>query len=1145
MKNKVLLFLVMAMAFSCLWSGNSGLSHAATMPSYAWLRAIAAASPVAVALDRDDNIYVADAVQNSVTVYLGSGVVLGKIIGLAKPISVAVDSSGRVYVGNDDADNVMVFGPDLSFLFALGSGNGEIGKPTSIAVDDFGAVYVVDNVADVVKVYSSAGELQFSFGGSGSTDGLFNSPMGIAVNETTQEVVVIDRQLIAAGGSLSEGGRAQIFDMNGGFKASFGEPSGDYLGVYDSGNPVGELKDQGMLAKPISVGVDTLGRIYVTDTFSNLVQVYDSGGNHLGLIRDVNNPLRTPVDLAVSRVTGRIYVASLSGGVIDVLGIGVSHTVSVAAGEGGTISPSGSNNYAQGEKIIFTVAPAAGFHLVQATVNGVAQDVVAQTFDLIVLSDLAVMAEFAADTFSFIASQNGNGDVIFSGGDSVAYGSEQTVTITPRSGYRLVDLLVDGDSVWGQVVNGSYTFASVTAAHTVEPVFAIDHDVALSIVKAANYLEGDVSTYPLLAAGSEEVFQVTGGVSGVFNWLVFNAEGDLVWWHYDTGSTFTLPVDDLFSAYGAGVYTVQVEDSNDPELDLVTKNVRVPLRIDPIFANYEDNGGSVDFSVTGATGDYSWSLLDEEGQVLSSPVFGTLGSTTAATNTLTLTPGIAEVTSFQVQARIADSVLAAAELDTVIAGPQVVMPMRQLVLQVDDGSSAVGDVVITAVNDQSCAAVAGEDGMAVMPELADTGATYAFAVRKDGYLPVIVTTDDLSVPLPVSLDVIGSLAEISGMVVPAGAGTRVMLLRGDNTVVADSRGNAVQVLADPTSGEYALTFDDFVAGGGPYRIAALRSGYIFNLAENEGVVDAVAGEIGKDISLHAVTRLAVTADGGLPDVTFSITASPAFNGTVGEVQAFAGTSASANEVTAALIPVDGGSVYTYTVPSPATGEVENIFIRSDTGVARSAASGYFAAFGYEYLFGLNAPEETIINKPHLGTLAMATTSSGNSAFALPAGGVGGDVLTSATLVMSEVDPQAAGLGLISCSEIVDLALTNTATGEELANDDIHKAYVTVKFDPGKVAVGDFESGVVVICYAGEIGGLQPGVATVVPASRIVKPINYGAGKVTFWVDQLGAFGVGGSRGGTDELVGFNPAVRYIGTTLGWTDSGPDDFWDGK
>lgn len=1141
MKRKTGLLLVAVIGFFCSVWASVGVLHAATMPAYTWLRAISTASPASVALDRDDKVYVADSVKNSVRVYSSTGAVLGEITGLGRPISVAVDANGRIYVGNDATDSVKVFGPDLSLLFSLGRGDGEVAKPASIAVDGLGSVYVVDNAVDKVKVYSPAGVLRFTFGGSGSTNGLFHSPMGVAVNEVSQEILVVDRQVITAGGGLTEGGRVQIFTMNGVYKSSFGKPSGTYL-TYASN--AGEMKNVGMLAKPMGLTVDSLGRVYVTDTYYNVVQVYDRTGVHLGIIANAANPLRTPVAVAVSPVSDRLYVASLSGGDVAVFGSGGGHTITATASAGGAISPAGSIGVEHGEKVSFALAADTGCHLVRVTVDGVAQDIVLPEIELIALADHVVHAEFAPDTFSFAERPSSDGDVTFSAGASVPFGAAQTVTVTPKSGYHLVDLFVDGVSVWGQLVGNSYTFANVTAAHTVEPVFAADPDVVLNILKAGNYREGDVFTYPILADGGEEVFQVTGGSSGVYNWFVFDAAGNPVWWYYATGNTFTVPVDELF-ANGAGVYTVEVEDRYDQELAPAFLHVRVPMRISPKFANHADTDGSVEYTVTGADGVFAWTLLTEDGQVINAPVFGTLGGSSAAVNILTLTPGLAGVTSFQVRARIADPVLAAAGLDSVIAGPQVVMPMRQIAVQVKSGATALTGAVVTAVHDQSCSAVANASGTATLPALPATGATYSFAVRKAGYLPVVVATDDLYTPLVVTLDAIASPAVISGSVAPVGPETRVMLLRGDNTGVLDSHGNQVQVLADPASGAYSLAFDTLVAGGGPYQVAARRPGYIYDLAEHEGVVAAAAGESGKDIMLHAVTRLTVLDDGASPMVTFSITADPGFNGAAGEVQAFAGASASASEVTASLVSAGGGSVYTYSIPSPAAGAAADLFVRADTSAARSAASGYFATVGYEYLLGLNAPEASLIAAPHRGGVAVTTTTSGNSAVAVPAGGVAGEIVAGATLVMTEADPQAAGIAIVSCSEIVDLALTNTATGEAFGSDAIRKVYITMKFDRGKVADGDFESGMVMICGADKIADLRAGSATVVPVNRIVKPINYGTGKVTFWADRLGAFGVGGARGGTADLVGADPAIRFIGSSRGWSDSGPDDFWIGK
>ncbi len=73
-------------------------------------------------------------------------------------------------------------------------------------------------------------------------------------------------------------------------------------------------------------------------------------------------------------------------------------------------------------------------------------------------------------SYSITVSAKGTGGSISpSGNVSVANGGSKTFTITPDKGYVIADVLVDGKSV-GAV--SSYTFSSITAAHTLSVVFA-------------------------------------------------------------------------------------------------------------------------------------------------------------------------------------------------------------------------------------------------------------------------------------------------------------------------------------------------------------------------------------------------------------------------------------------------------------------------------------------------------------------------------------------------------------------------------------------------------------------------------------------------------------------------------------------------
>ena len=73
------------------------------------------------------------------------------------------------------------------------------------------------------------------------------------------------------------------------------------------------------------------------------------------------------------------------------------------------------------------------------------------------------------DYFTITASAGAGGSISPSGSFSVREGRDKTFTITPEGGYRISDVLVDGQSV-GAV--SSYTFDNVQKRHTIEAVFA-------------------------------------------------------------------------------------------------------------------------------------------------------------------------------------------------------------------------------------------------------------------------------------------------------------------------------------------------------------------------------------------------------------------------------------------------------------------------------------------------------------------------------------------------------------------------------------------------------------------------------------------------------------------------------------------------
>ncbi len=72
-------------------------------------------------------------------------------------------------------------------------------------------------------------------------------------------------------------------------------------------------------------------------------------------------------------------------------------------------------------------------------------------------------------TYVITASVSGTGGTISpSGTSSVSSGGSKTFTITPKTFYRIANVMVDGKSI-GAVTQ--YTFSNVTANHTISATF--------------------------------------------------------------------------------------------------------------------------------------------------------------------------------------------------------------------------------------------------------------------------------------------------------------------------------------------------------------------------------------------------------------------------------------------------------------------------------------------------------------------------------------------------------------------------------------------------------------------------------------------------------------------------------------------------
>jgi hypothetical protein len=280
--------------------------HAAAPPVYERLQPITEnlAAPSSIAIGSDERIYVAETSMNRLSVYSPGGNYIQHLKGLDNPYSVAVDGSGMILVGNGRTGNVEVYDGNLNLLTKLGTGDGEFVKPCSITVDGTGKIYVADCGDDKIKVYNSDYSFNFSFGASGNGKGFFNQPSSIAVDETMGEIMVVDTRYASGMMGAYQAPRIQVFDMNGVYKRVFGK-----RGV-----------DIGKIYRPVGIAIDSQSRIYVSDSYQNVVQVFDNAFTSLGVIYDLANPVMTPLGLAIGN-SNRLFVASHNARKVEVYGI--------------------------------------------------------------------------------------------------------------------------------------------------------------------------------------------------------------------------------------------------------------------------------------------------------------------------------------------------------------------------------------------------------------------------------------------------------------------------------------------------------------------------------------------------------------------------------------------------------------------------------------------------------------------------------------------------------------------------------------------------------------------------------------------------------------------------------------------------------
>lgn len=212
-------------------------------------------TPLGLAVDRQDNIYVGDVGLKQVLKFSSQGQLLatsGTDAGFKNPVYMALDENrGRLYVVDSHLHQVIVLNPETFEVIARvgrrGGRNGEFNFPVGVGVAPDGSFAVTDTGSCSVQIFSPDFKFLRRFGKQGTQPGDFVRPKGVAY-DSEGHLYVMDASF----------NNMQIFNDKGQILM--------FVGAF-GGAP-------GTFNLPNGIYIDKENRIYVSDQLNHRVQIF-------------------------------------------------------------------------------------------------------------------------------------------------------------------------------------------------------------------------------------------------------------------------------------------------------------------------------------------------------------------------------------------------------------------------------------------------------------------------------------------------------------------------------------------------------------------------------------------------------------------------------------------------------------------------------------------------------------------------------------------------------------------------------------------------------------------------------------------------------------------------------------------------------